>query len=360
MSRPKNREPITGIGRNPEVQMTVQKSLPLFALWRSELTLAEFKILDTYLSRIDSRKPERRSVRFEKGELEQLLGVKQLKPTDLKERLKHLGTMVQVDDPTKTRSFRLVSLFEQAECEQDENGLWQVDLTCTATAMKYIFNIENIGYLRYKLRSITSLRSRYAYILYLYLEKNRFRQSWEVDVDELRQILRCGEETYKEYKRFNDLILKKCFKEIHEKTECRYDYAPIKKGRSVRAVRFTVETLPKIDDIPGQMNLDEFGLYEEITPANSIEMAIKHSCCLPDGSLEFSPAEIRQLEELLLCVPRYKLPQDTISSTNGTFYRYNLYLSVCYAKMNRIAEKTNIKNRFAYFCKIIKEDAEIE
>jgi len=28
--------------------------------------------------------------------------------------------------------------------------------------------------------------------------------------------------------------------------------------------------------------------------------------------------------------------------------------------MNRIAEKTKIKNRFAYFCKIIKEDAEIE
>ena len=140
--------------------------------------------------------------------------------------------MVQVDDPTKTRSFRLISLFEQAECEQDENGLWQVDLTCTATAMKYIFNIENIGYLRYKLRSITSLRSRYAYILYLYLEKNRFRQSWEVDVDKLRQILCCSEETYKEYKRFNDLILKKCFKEIHEKTECRYSYySPLKRFR---------------------------------------------------------------------------------------------------------------------------------
>ena len=30
-------------------KLTVQKSRPLFALWRSDLTLSEFKILDTYL-----------------------------------------------------------------------------------------------------------------------------------------------------------------------------------------------------------------------------------------------------------------------------------------------------------------------
>ena len=70
-------EPITSLGS--EDKLTVQKSLPLFALWRSELTLAEFKILDTYLSRIDSHKPEKRAVMFEKGELEKILGVKTLR-----------------------------------------------------------------------------------------------------------------------------------------------------------------------------------------------------------------------------------------------------------------------------------------
>lgn len=66
-------EPITSLGN--EDKLTVQKSLPLFALWRSELTLAEFKILDTYLSRIDSHKPEKRAVMFEKGELEKILNL---------------------------------------------------------------------------------------------------------------------------------------------------------------------------------------------------------------------------------------------------------------------------------------------
>ena len=64
-------EPIISLGN--EDKLTVQKSLPLFALWRSELTLAEFKILDTYLSRIDSHKPEKRTVVLKKANLRSFL-----------------------------------------------------------------------------------------------------------------------------------------------------------------------------------------------------------------------------------------------------------------------------------------------
>lgn len=53
MAKAKSVTPIIGIGRSLETRLTVQKSNPLFGLWRSELTLAEFKIIDTYLSRID-------------------------------------------------------------------------------------------------------------------------------------------------------------------------------------------------------------------------------------------------------------------------------------------------------------------
>ena len=239
-------EPITSLGT--EDKLTVQKSLPLFSLWRSDLTLAEFKILDTYLSRIDSHKPDKRTVVFEKGELEKILGVKRIRTEELDERLKHLGTPIRIDDNTsKNKKFARVSLFEKAVAEQDEYGLWQVELTASQSAMKYFFNVDSIGYLRYKLRCITSLTSRYTYIMFTYLEHNRFRKSWEVGLEELKAILHCdSEETYKAFKRFNDLILKKVQKEMHEKTECRYSYEPIKKGRSVVAVRFTVETLPKL------------------------------------------------------------------------------------------------------------------
>ena len=255
-------EPIVGLGK--EDKLTVQKSLPLFALWRSELTLSEFKILDTYLSRIDSHKPDKRQVLLTKGEIEEALGVQKINNTDLKARLKHLmGNVVEVPDKDTKKGFRLVTLFEEAEAEQDDNGLWQVKLECTQKAMKFFFNVENLGYLRYKLRCITSLTSRYTYIMFIYLEANRFRKSWEVELEELKSILACEDEEYaKEFKYFNRDVLKKVQKEMHEKTECRYTYEPVKKGRKVVAIRFTVETLPKLtidsDYDPNQYTLDDW------------------------------------------------------------------------------------------------------
>lgn len=238
-----NKDVIQGLGN--EDKLTVQKSLPLFSLWQSELTLAEFKILDIYLSRIDSHKPDMRSIVFDKGELERILGVGKIRNEELKKRLKNLmSNVVEIPDTDEKKGFRLITLFEEAVAFKDETGYWQVTLTCTKKAMKYIFNIENLGYLRYKLRCITSINSRYSYIMFIYLESNRYRKVWEVKIEDLRRILKCDqEETYNEYKRFNDLILKRVYKEIHTKTECEYEYEPVKRGRVVIAVKFRLKTL---------------------------------------------------------------------------------------------------------------------
>ena len=261
MAKKKIIEPIVGTGRYPENKLMVQKSIPLFSLWQSDMSLAEFKILDTYLSRINSHEPEKRTVVFTKGELEQLLGIKKINKPQLAARLKSLGRFVDLEDGN-TRKVHQVALFEEAYGEMDENGLWTVKLTCTTKAMKYIFNVEKLGYLRYKLHSIVSLKSRYAYVLFLYLEHNRFRKSWEVDVDVLRQFLNCDEdESYAAFKVFNDRILKRCQKELLEKTECRFEYEPVKVGRRVTAVRFTLESIAALPDpVPDS---DQYSLFDE-------------------------------------------------------------------------------------------------
>ena len=126
--------------------------------------------------------------------------------------------------------------------------------------MDYIFNVENIGYLRYRLRNVINLTSRYSYVLYLYFEQNRrMHLSWEISLDDLKALLRCTAETYSQYKRFNDLVLKKCHKELNEKTECHFSYEPIKKGRKVTAIRFTLEPInSEIDlSLPGQISLED-------------------------------------------------------------------------------------------------------
>ena len=128
------------------------------------------------MARIDSHHPEKRWVRFSKGELESMLGVQKINAAELSKRIDQLAVMVEIDNPALTGGFDKVTLFEWAVCEQDENGVWKVVLCCTPSAMKYIFNIDNLGYLRYKLNSIIHLSSRYSYLLFLYLERNRFRK----------------------------------------------------------------------------------------------------------------------------------------------------------------------------------------
>ena len=343
--------PITSLGS--EDKLTVQKSLPLFALWRSELTLAEFKILDTYLSRIDSHKPEKRTVMFEKGELEKLLGVKRIRTEELDERLKHLGTPIRLDDSTaKNKRFTRISLFEKATAEQDDYGLWQVELTASPSAMKYFFNIENLGYLRYKLRCITSLTSRYTYIMFIYLEANRFRKSWEVSLDELKEILSCDkEETYKAFKRFNDVILKKIHKEMHKKTECRYSYFPVKRGRSVKAIRFEVEILPKQYEAPEQLEMSGFTDSEPVFDVSQSETERRD--LYRDA---FAPYAITddQIDELVQLARRHIDARGHFTGSALDQQIYNYLLSAKrHAKTNARGE---IKNIYRYLLPIIENN----
>ena len=169
------------------------------SLAKTELTLPELKILDVYLSRIDSHDPEKRTVVIEKGELEQVLGVSRILKQQLKERLRNLFQVVEVEDDTKPDGFKLVSLFEEAEAVPDNEGLWRITLTCTVSAREYIFNIENIGYLKYRLKNVIELKSRYSYVLYLYLENNSFRKTWEIELGELKELMKCTANTYKAF-----------------------------------------------------------------------------------------------------------------------------------------------------------------
>lgn len=344
-------EPIISLGN--EDKLIVQKSLPLFSLWRSELTLAEFKILDTYLSRINSHDTDKRVVMFEKGELEKILGVKKINQKDLEDRLKHLmGNVIEIADEDIKKGFRLITLFEEAIAEQDKNGLWQVKLECTQKAMKYFFNIENLGYLRYKLRCITSLTSRYTYIMFIYLEANRYRKSWDIPVDELKQILDCDkEETYKAFKRFNDLLLKKVQKEMNEKTECRYKYEPIRKGRNVVAIHFEIETL-------SNANLEEID-ENQMTFEQWQEGAVKEKELWqePLEAFEFTQEQYDELFSVLITIPSDKLPQSQACHGSVELMRYH-YLDQKAKEILRRDKQKPIRSKFAYLLKLMKKDIE--
>lgn len=338
-----------------EEKLVVQKSNPLQTLSQTDITLSELKILDAYLSRIDSHKPEMRYVRFEKGELESILGVDRIRQEELEKRLKGLFKTVEITDVNKPKGFKLVALFEKADVTQDEEtGLWQVDLICTASAMEYIFNIENLGYLRYRLGNVINLKSRYSYVLYLYLENNRFRKSWTVSLIELKRILNCNAETYSQFKRFNDLVLKPSYEEIHNKVDSLiYSYTPIRTGRKVTAIQFEIfEEVDYIETSEPERNESAEEKFERMVREyrNSEEMT--EFAQAVDYEFDYS-----ELEEILEILRRTDIYKDTVS--NSKHYGRIFYLREMYKKFLYYCNhaESPIKNRFKYFTKMLEDEA---
>lgn len=239
---PRGRKPRT-ISENNEIQ----KIKPMFYdLWKNKdnISMAELKILDVYMSAINSHNVDTKQVIIDREHLNDVLG-SHYTAEDLRELFgKILELIIRVEDN------KLISLFSMAEIQKDENSDYQVNLMCSEPAQEYFFNLDNIGYFSYKLKNTLAINSVYSYLLFNYLEMNRFRVTWEVSIDELRQILRCTDESYKKFKVFNDKVLKKVQKELNENTSCKYFYETIKQGRYVKDIRFTLEPLnlekPKI------------------------------------------------------------------------------------------------------------------
>lgn len=331
----------------------VQKSNPLFSLWKSSLTLSEFKILDTYLSRINSREPDYRTVIFEKGELERLLGVIKINQHELKERLRHLqGTILSIGEG---KNIDEITLFERSQAVQDEYGLWKIKLTASASAMKYIFNVEKIGYFRYQIRNIVNLKSLHSYILFSFFEyslRGHYKGKFKIELEELKKMLGCTSGTYNEYKRLNDLILKKCQKEIGKKTDISFTYSTIRKNRKVAFIVFEVKRKPKIETTvePTTMSIEpsKHEIMVNDAPVPQQEKKIFFGC-LPENFLHLCRNEFneQQMCEIFQLVSEINIPSNPL----GEMVAVLNFIVDMYEKMDKYAKTNKIDStnrRFAY------------
>lgn len=270
-------------------RLLVQKSRPLLSLVQTDLSLAEFKIIDVYLSVINSHNPEENTVIIEKGQLEVLLGVTKILQAELEKRLHNLFQVIVIRDDANAESvngFVEFSLFEKAQAYQDKDtGLWTVKLTATQSAMHYIFNIESLGYLKYRLRFVSDLKSRYSYCLYLYLKDNAYKNTridhttWEVTVAELKDFLNCKAKRYTQFKFFNADILKPSREEINEKTDIYFDYETIRQGKYIRWIRFKVtdndkNRTEKLKDVELQNAIDMISTSADVIKADSSTVSV--------------------------------------------------------------------------------------
>ena len=223
----------------------VEKSKALVWAQFQDYSPGELKILDTYLSRIDPRKPESSLVAFTKKEYADLMGL----DSDIRtEQLKAytgglLSNVVTIDLPEK--GYVQYPLFSEAKCYlDDKTGQVTIEVDCNHKLKAAFFDIASNGYVRYQLKNIISLKSQYSVRLYPKLKDRPF--GWTVSVKELREMLGATAASYDVFKDFNKHVLQKAIKEINDITDINVTTENIRKGRSVVSIRFKVEEKKQI------------------------------------------------------------------------------------------------------------------
>ena len=290
----------------------VEKSRALVWAKMQNYSTGELKVLDTYLSRIDARRPESALVTFTKKEYTELMGID---PSMKKERLKRytkglLSNIVTIDLPND--GYVQYPLFSLAECTYEKNNM-VVKIACNERLLSAFFELAEDKYVTYRLKNIIAMNGQYSIRLYTLLKDKHF--SWKVPVDELREILGATTKAYKEFKDFNRLIIKRAVEEINEITDIFVEVEYIKKGRPVEAVKFKIKQkqvvyLPKsekteaeqeAESVEGkQVNLEDLPkflrLSAEVLPDHFTENEI---ALLHKAATDHVPFELDQDQHLM-------------------------------------------------------------
>lgn len=373
---------IYGIGEKPQ-ELLVQKSLPLFRFTKTPFSVTELKILDIYLSRIDSHKPDIDTVIITKKELEYLLYDKEnelnKKRLNIKDLMANLNTLMektilqdiksiqnpnlpldidvsdintQIEDNQSNKKhhkklsgdflLKNLPLFELADMIVNvDTGNYNIILKCSSVAKPYIFNVEEIKYIRYKLRNIFKLKTKYSYNLFIYLEQNKFRKKWTVSIEELKSILG-SENKYNTFKEFNRSVLQPSIENVL-KTERQFTFNFIRSnGNTITHIEFDL-----INDSYIKYNyLQE---NEEIYDLEYIFIKEK-----------YQQTEIDLIQKELLEIPIPKLmeyiPKDVDKDNIDIKTMQFFYAKHCYNILQKQKGKKEITNEFKYYLTILKNN----
>lgn len=280
-----------------EENYQVSKSKGLLALSELDLTLNELKILDIYLSKIDPRSIKRienetleklsdktltkkevkeiiekrdefiikaATVKFTREEYCKLLEIpsQKIRDSQLNKYIQHLIETSAI--LPKEDRYEIPLLFASGSYDKNKKEITLTSNVLSQDIKELFFDVGNYKYIKYRLKNTVKLTSIYSFKLYLYLLENRFRNTWEVDLEELRvEVLEAGD-YYSIYWRLNDEILKKAHKEINNKTNLTFEYIPLREGtRKTQKIQFTCQFKDTEEILNG-----EFDEKEELPPYN--------------------------------------------------------------------------------------------
>ena len=134
-----------------------------------------------------------------------------------------------------------------------KSGCFTVSYTHFALHIMYVFNKDN-PFTKLQIKSIAALNG-HGLKLYPLLVQNEYRVSFDVDINDLKELLNIDPESYSDYKEFKKFVLKPHIDMINLKTELSVQFRAVKKeGRKASHVGFTVTQKKDVKESPAAEN----------------------------------------------------------------------------------------------------------
>jgi plasmid replication initiation protein len=325
----------------------VEKLNILNEMRATNMTLQELRFFSIYLSKINARDPKTKLVRFSLKNFESIMDLSRCQPKDLKSTVDNLlGKIIHV--PTKDGGFEAFQIFKKCRIDQDEDGIWYVEIDAHDDALPLMFEFKD-SYFTYQLWNALRLKSVNQLRMYELLKQYEKIGERTIDLDDLRLLLGIEPHEYPRWERLRVRVLDSCKKALEGLTDIRFDYEPIKKenGRKIVAVKFYIR---KNTSYTNPLTLDEFmnvpphhPLKEELEIAEKVTEYDEHLQLIAEAcECEFSNKEMQVVFNLLVPI------RDDLK-------RY-LFVKSQYDIMKMYAKLGNVKHPYAYFKKLVMDN----
>ncbi|MED2974154.1 replication initiation protein [Fictibacillus sp. B-59209] len=200
-----------------------------------QLSVMEQKLILTLASLVQPSDEAFRPYQIKVSDFVQLLGLKSTgKYTEIR---KIVQALQQKTLPINTgQSLLDITWLSSAEYF---HGKGYVELEFSPKLKPYLLQLKE-KFTTYQLKNIIQLRSSYSIRIYELLKQYEPLKQRSFTLEELREVLGIEPKKYKLFGHFKDKVLNVGKKELEEKTDLRFEFEEIKKGRKVTGIKFHI------------------------------------------------------------------------------------------------------------------------
>ena len=248
--------------KNNELNLNfkVERSNQLNQLNPSGMNLTEIRFLAIYQAKINARKPETRVVTFSLEEFCSIMEVKELNISHIK-RVADSIICKPVHLPDGEGGLYVLPLFRKCHIRIDKMTCkWYVDIICSDEVLPYMFEMKK-NYFTYELWNALKLKSVNQVRMYEILKQYEKIGERIVTLDDLKCMLGISLKEYARYQDFRTKVVEVCQQALQQYTDIKYTFEPMRKGRKIHALKFTITKNKNFKD---DLKLKEFIKPEDL------------------------------------------------------------------------------------------------